>query len=184
MLFSAIFIGLAFVLKRHRKIVYTFVFFAFVTEWIAHWADLTIIKGISHATTILLFNYVVINLLLQIVRSKEVDAGVMITAINGYLLTGVGFSLMLALIHVFNPESFSFKDQIVDFADYSYFGFVTFSTLGYGDIAPLTPLARSFSTLTAISGQIYLAVIIALLVGKFAAGNQSSVAKKDNTEST
>ena len=54
------------------------------------------------------------------------------------------------------------------FSEYLYFTFVTFTTLGYGDIVPLTPLARSISILISVCGPLYLAIIIAMLVGKYA----------------
>jgi hypothetical protein len=56
---------------------------------------------------------------------------------------------------------------------FSYFSLVTLSTLGYGDITPLTPLARSLSSLEAVVGQLYIAVLIARLVGMHIAQKQS-----------
>jgi hypothetical protein len=50
-----------------------------------------------------------------------------------------------------------------------YFSFVTLATLGYGDIVPLKPYTRSLATLITITGQFYIAIIVALLVGKFSA---------------
>ena len=52
-----------------------------------------------------------------------------------------------------------------DTQSFIYFSFVTLTTLGYGDITPLTSQARSLSLLEAVFGQIYLAVVIARLVG-------------------
>ena len=46
-----------------------------------------------------------------------------------------------------------------------YYSFVTLSTLGYGDVSPLNPIARMFSYTEAITGQVYLAVLVARLVG-------------------
>ena len=48
-----------------------------------------------------------------------------------------------------------------------YFSFVTISTLGYGDISPLTPQGQAVAIFVAISGQLYLAILMAMLVGKF-----------------
>ena len=48
-----------------------------------------------------------------------------------------------------------------------YFSFVTLTTLGYGDILPLTDRARSLAYLEAVIGQIYLAVLVGKLVGMF-----------------
>jgi hypothetical protein len=52
--------------------------------------------------------------------------------------------------------------------EYIYYTFVTFTTLGYGDIIPLQPISKSLALLISISGQIYIAIIIAMLVGKYA----------------
>jgi hypothetical protein len=46
-----------------------------------------------------------------------------------------------------------------------YYSFITLTSLGYGDITPLHPYARSLAAFEAISGQLYLAVLIARLVG-------------------
>ena len=56
--------------------------------------------------------------------------------------------------------------------DYLYFSFVTLTTLGYGDITPLSHLSRSTAVLLAITGQLYMTILIALLVGKFLARSE------------
>jgi voltage-gated potassium channel Kch len=61
-------------------------------------------------------------------------------------------------------------DNIINWIDLTYYSFVTLTTLGYGDIAPITPLARSLAYLEAIVGQIYLTIIIARLVGLYISG--------------
>ncbi|MBN1852246.1 MAG: two pore domain potassium channel family protein [Pirellulales bacterium] len=47
----------------------------------------------------------------------------------------------------------------------NYFSFITLATVGYGDITPTTPLTRTLAWIEAITGQFYLAVIVAGLVG-------------------
>ncbi len=46
-----------------------------------------------------------------------------------------------------------------------YYSFVTMTTIGFGDVVPTTPLARMCSVVQGISGQIYLTVLVARLVG-------------------
>jgi hypothetical protein len=46
-----------------------------------------------------------------------------------------------------------------------YFSFTTLTTLGYGDIVPVSAIARALTSIEAITGQIYLAVLVARLVG-------------------
>jgi hypothetical protein len=54
-----------------------------------------------------------------------------------------------------------------------YYSFITLASVGYGDIVPLKPYTRSIATFIAVSGQFYIAVIVALLVGKFSAQNSA-----------
>jgi hypothetical protein len=56
-----------------------------------------------------------------------------------------------------------------------YYTFVTYTTTGYGDILPASQFAKTFTILIGISGQLYVAIIIALLVGKFSAPNSSKI---------
>jgi len=89
-------------------------------------------------------------------------------AINSYLLIGISATLLIVILELFAPNSFGNLNAEQDpFSSLLYFAFVTLTTLGYGDISPLTPLARSLSTFTALCGQLYLVIIMALIVGKY-----------------
>ena len=68
----------------------------------------------------------------------------------------------------YDPGSFSFYKEDTMAQDYAYFTFVTMTTLGYGDVTPQVPYARSIAVLISTAGQMYVAVIIAMLVGKYA----------------
>jgi hypothetical protein len=147
---------------------------AVVLEWLSAALDLIMISAISKGLNIVFFMIVVLFLILQVARTKEVTARVILESINGYLLMGMVFSLVIAGIMLINPDAFSFppRDVSLDqpisyFSDYLYYGFVTFTTLGYGDILPVLPYAKSLAILCSVTGQIYVAVIIAMLVGKF-----------------
>ena len=118
--------------------------------------------------------FTVLRLLAQIARSRKVTINVIIQSISGFLLLGFVFSLAIARIDVYQPGSFSFPENETgtifnNFYDQLYYGFITMGTVGYGDIVPKTPFAKTFSILVGISGQLYVAIIIAMLVGKFSA---------------
>lgn len=112
-----------------------------------------------------------IFLIAQLASAKNVSTLVILEAINGYLLLGIAYSMIIVLISIFQPGAFGFHDHLTEGAaymtDYFYYGFVTYSTLGYGDIAPLMPFSKGISILITVSGQLYLAIIIATLVGKY-----------------
>jgi hypothetical protein len=95
-------------------------------------------------------------------------------AVCAYLLIGIGFAVTYSTLDLLNPASFRLPEDLAmgmaagtedSFSVFVYYSFVTLSTLGYGDITPVTDAARTVSSLEAIAGQIYLAVIVAALVG-------------------
>lgn len=130
-----------------------------------HSVNLTIILFFLHT---LFFIIVTVALVSHVAQAKKVEASTVICAINSYLLIGLSASLLLVILDLFAPNSFSnILAEQDTFSTFIYFAFVTLTTLGYGDISPLTPLARSLSTFTALFGQLYLVIIMALIVGKF-----------------
>lgn len=168
-IFSIIFILAVFALSKARKTMVYIAIIAFITQWIAEWLKIEVLRYISFLTNIIFFQIIVIKLIIQIARSKHVSAKVILESINVYLLLGLVFSTLIAVLHLYNPNAFSFpKETPVTLQDIIYFTYVTMTTTGYGDITPQVPLARSLSILISICGQLYIAIIIAMLVGKFA----------------
>jgi voltage-gated potassium channel Kch len=145
-----------------------------VIEWLSQLLNLSILNSISFLANIIFFDLIVVLFILQIARAKTVTPQVIMESINGYLMLGMSFSILIALLCVIDPTAFSFRhlsemmDPTISYtSNYIYFGFVTLTTLGYGDVVPLTSAAKSFSIFTAITGQMYVAVIIASLVAKY-----------------
>jgi hypothetical protein len=171
-LFTFLFFVTVMILDKHWRTMLTLAVILTGLEWLVSHLELTYLTALSRLLIILFFAFVVVILIFQIARTKEVSMQVILSSINGYLLLGLVYSLILGVIHKIHPEAFNFP-EVVNTAinrtsDYLYYGFVTFTTLGYGDISPQIPVAKSMAILTSVSGQIYLAVIIALLVGKYA----------------
>ncbi len=173
--FTLIYISVTFTIEKYRKpFMVTAVVLLFFL-WISTPENLPALNVISKALSILFFCFVVGSFIMMISRSKEVNAKVILESINGYLLMGVMFTLLIALVMFLNPASFNFPDSLSEaggsasnFSDYIYFSLVTMSTLGYGDVIPTTSAAKSLATFISVSGQLYIAIIIAMLVGKFA----------------
>ena len=91
----------------------------------------------------------------------------LLAALNAYLLVGVFFgAIWLALEESMPGSLLAGGAPIADMTlpDGIYFSFVTLATLGYGDITPVTPLARGIAVFEAVFGQLYLAVMVARLV--------------------
>jgi hypothetical protein len=158
-------------LEVKRKFMIWIAAGAFVTEWFAEYFELAYLEEISRTTNIVFFMLMVVLFLVQIAKNAEVDVGVIIQAVIGYLLLGMLFTILIASIHRHYPEAYNFDmHENFTISDYNYYSFVTLSTLGYGDISPQIPISKSLAILETIFGQLYLTIIIALLVGKLLSG--------------
>lgn len=172
--FTLIFLLSALALSKNRSKVFNIAIAVIFIEWLAELLNLSLLSTLSFIANIVFFDLIVILFILQIARAKSVTPQVIMESINGYLMLGMSFSILIALVCVIDPNAFSFKHlsdtmnpSISYVSNYIYFGFVTLSTLGYGDILPLTPAARSLAIFTSITGQMYVAIIIAALVSKY-----------------
>jgi hypothetical protein len=126
------------------------------------------IDALASLANVGFFLYVVFHLVRQVARSKEVNFFVILESINGYLLVGLSGSVLLALVYRIQENAFAFASEgPKQMSEFVYFGFITLTTIGYGEITPLTGLARLMAIFTGISGQLYIAIIIAALVGKY-----------------
>lgn len=120
----------------------------------------------------LFFAFVIGILLHLLFTTTYVTKDVIYAALSVYFLVGVLYGITFTLLECFFPGSFALPQPIGDYTFYSafgqdliYFSFVTLTTSGYGDIVPLSPPAKFLSILEAITGQIYLTVMIARLIG-------------------
>ena len=180
--FTLIFLLSALALSKDRSKVFNIAIAVILIEWLSELLNLSVLITISFLANILFFDLIVVLFILQIARAKTVTPQVIMESINGYLLLGMSFSILIALVCVIDPNAFSFKHLVEQMnpgvsyvSNYIYFGFVTLSTLGYGDIVPLTPAARSLSIFTSMTGQMYVAIIIAALVSKYLGQKSSNI---------
>jgi hypothetical protein len=86
-----------------------------------------------------------------------------------YLMIGVLWSFLYAIVDRAGAASFSIRGSpaSMDLTDLLYFSFSTLTTTGFGDIVPVTRLARSAAVVESIIGQLFLAILIARLVGVY-----------------
>jgi hypothetical protein len=113
------------------------------------------------------FILVVAGLTRVIHGAQEVTREVLFAAILVYLLLTLIWAYLYASLETVSPGSFSFpEDPAREFLfQFLYFSIVTITTLGYGDIIPLSQQASALAMVEALTGQIYLVVVLAWLVG-------------------
>ena len=131
---------------------------------------------LSHALRMLFIGYVVFQLLKFIFIGRQVSANTIFASLCVYLLLATLWAYAYSLLELFNPDAFSYSllndthERIMRLGDEPagiefYYSLVTMTTLGYGDIVPTAPESRSLAALQAVTGQLYLTVIVARLVG-------------------
>lgn len=138
-----------------------------ILTWANYLADSSLLVLGRDAIGTFFFGFVVYSILKFVIRSEEVTREVIFAAIVSYLLLAVIWSFVYSSLELVYPGSFNVSAARVDDSRYHfiYFSFVTLTTLGYGDIAPLTDKASSLVIVEALVGQIFLVVLVAWLVG-------------------
>lgn len=117
------------------------------------------------------FVLLIISVMLRdMFQSTKVDGALIVGAISLYLLLGLMWGFIYLALDQLDPGSFNYNFmQTIEIKDPTpalmYYSMVTLTTLGYGDITPLSAPARAMATMQAVAGQIYLTVLVARLVG-------------------
>jgi hypothetical protein len=160
--------------QGQRRVVLPLGIAAFVGLWVAHFiggASASWLLVAAHLLTAGLFAFVLCGILGTILMGRAAGDA-LVGAVCGYLLLGIIWSLLYSAVETAAPGSFLIPTQdsvdantSANRGDLGYYSFVTLSTLGFGDVTPVTPIARTLSWLEAVAGQFYLAVLVAGLVG-------------------
>lgn len=112
-----------------------------------------------------------VRLGIEVFSTSDIDGDVICGAISIYILTGLSFGAVYSAILLDSPDAFSIAENLRS-QDAAlgphrimlYFSLSTLTTAGYGDITPVSDLARSLTNLQAVTGPVYLAVVMARLV--------------------
>jgi len=113
---------------------------------------------------------------IHIEKENEVTLDLIMASACAYILIGLVWAYFYHFVEVLHPKSFTLPwTPGDDLWDFYYYSFVTLTTVGYGDILALTKAARALSILEALTGQLYLAIMISRLVGLHA--SQSGIGK-------
>jgi hypothetical protein len=119
--------------------------------------------------------FTTVVILRQVLRATRVSNDILSGAVCCYLLLAVFFAFLYAMVGLAYPGSFLVDGRVImpgtnsffyqhQIGKLIYFSMITLATVGYGDIVPLSPPARSLAMIESVSGQFYVAILIARLV--------------------
>ena len=137
------------------------------TTWSKYFVEIRTISLLTRIFGVLFFAYAAINILRIIAKSEKVTRETIFAAIVAYLLIALMWAFLYMILELVSPGSFSFPDwgSRGETMRYEYLSFVTITTLGYGDITPVTDKASALVIMEAVVGQVYMVVLVAWLVG-------------------
>ncbi len=174
-LITCIFFSAVFSLKNNHLFLVTGAVLLSAGIWISILNDLEALEAVLKIFQFFFFLFLVGSLIAQVSRTESVNLKVIIDSITGYLLLGFAFNIMVTVISIWVPHAYNVTfvcktdaQLPTEIHDIMYYTFMTFTTTGYGDILPNHPLAKSLAVLISVSGQLYIAIIIAMLIGKYA----------------
>ena len=137
----------------------------------------TALYSMAQLTSLAFFLLATFTSFRKIASSNAMNGNRIIGAICVYFLLGVVWSVCYELLEFAVPGSFSGLDAgsaLPQDPNWVYFSFVTLTTLGYGDILPLSGFARALAYMEAVFGQFYIAILVAGLVSAYIANKQAS----------
>lgn len=164
--YSLILFSVFSIIDNKTKFLRYLILAAVMLVWIMFFSDFRLIRYVAFIFTIIVFVISTGIMIFQIISSKTVTAKVIVETINGYLLLGIILGFLNSILLWANPDAFGINETY-RMSDIIYYSFITVTTIGYGDILPISPAAKSLSILFGVISQLYLTIIMALIIGKF-----------------
>jgi hypothetical protein len=142
---------------------------AIAGRWINHFRPDLVRPAVFLTAALVLVAFVVVNLLRFVWRAPSVNIEVLCASISAYLMLGLMWTMAYWLVDQLTPGAFAFNAGPRSMNGFNgfYFSFITLSTVGYGDITPVSRIARWLAAMEAMTGLLYVAILISRLVGLY-----------------
>jgi hypothetical protein len=155
-----------------------------IPSLLSRWIDVFGLADAGPLIIALFFALIAGHILTDIFSQHRIGLDHILGGINVYLLLGVLFTRLHVAVEMNDGKAYLLGDMPLRVAAQSmgqhvedmmqYFSFTTLTTLGYGDIRPMSEIARMLSTVEAVSGQLFLAILIARLVSVYVSHRSSA----------
>lgn len=119
---------------------------------------------------IIYYFFIFIEVMYQITKSKEVELNVIIGSFCGYLLLSMIALFTYLLVEYNFPKSFhglTYGNSALIYNELSYFSFITLTSIGFGDIYPITDMSRLITAFFGMVGQFYMVAVVGIIISKF-----------------
>jgi voltage-gated potassium channel len=128
---------------------------------------------IAHGLAVAFYAWAAVLIIASLLRRHALSLDTVFGAICGYLLLGMAWGVLYSMLDTGWPGSFEVGDRLAEEVKtgdsriplFTYYSFITLTTVGYGDVTPVSAPARTCAWLEALTGQFYMAVLVAGLVG-------------------
>lgn len=127
---------------------------------------------ISAILTLFYFTLLLVKII-RYILFNPIGVNEIYACITGYLILGVTGAPLFYITEQVFENALQLPAQ-AQFYDFIYFSFITLTSVGYGDISPIHPFAKAISVLISVMGQLYLTILIAIIIGKFLAGDKEA----------
>lgn len=155
---------------------------ALIFNWISYSFHSPTTVLIHYVFDAVFFVFIIVSMLVEILKKDVITLDLIYGSICVYLLIGIAWAFVFATLEHIFPGSYNFPSNYlqanpsihpgeVKLSLFLYYSYVTLTTLGYGDITPVASPAQSLATLEAITGQFYIAILVARLVGIYVSTN-------------
>lgn len=160
--------------RKHQWIVMTLAVAAILAGMLDPILQSTFISWASKITLLLFLLYAVVAILIYLARQEKVSSDMIMAAASEYMLIGILWTFLYYLLETVYPGSFIFPGNEAEPTGFLYYSFVTLTTTGYGDVLPVSTQARSLALLEMVTGQLFIAITVARLVGLYTSGNHEN----------
>lgn len=186
-LFTLMLIAAIYIFWHRRAIIITTLILALpmlMSRWILHVQVYAWIQIVTYLFGTLFFLFLSVVLIKTILEETRVTFDTIYGSISVYLVLGLAFAFLYAIFTHFDSGALIYQNGkplekgAMHLQTLIYYSFTTLTTLGFGDINPVAPPVRILSALQAVTGQIYLVVLVARLVGLHIAHSHSRLKNK------
>lgn len=172
---TLVLISAVFAVGRRRRVLWMAIFIVTPTvagKWLHYfWPDS--VSPVWFLPCVLIFIvFILFQLLRFILIAPRVNGDILCAGIASYLLLGLLWAFAYMLVAQLMPGAFFFDGRIEDKQEMTsftsvYFSFITLTTVGYGDITPVASVARMLAAMEAMTGTLFVAILISRLVSMY-----------------